>query len=602
MVDLLWRFLAKCRAWFIVGLILASLGGLFCIAVNQIVKRFVPSLATLTADRLKLKVSFQKVHYSFPREVILEGLTVSSSQTPSKLMINAPRLVLDFAIPIFPQRGKIHLKQVSLDQAVMDIPTIKDYLEHQGNLFWDVIKTLPVSEMNLSSTSTKVYLFKRNKIVAPLAVDINFKLDKSGQFAGQLKDNYSFLQYWGTWQDNRVIWKGFMFYKGPFVKEPLYVLDIEGLAFVKSPDVWLKKLSFSINGDQFLATGHGLLGTPFKFEFHILYRKQLKHISLQDPLENVEATLTGQINRYGLLVSGHTYLDLLFSNQLNMFLQNINLEFKDLQTAIINDRLLQLKTPKTQISLTLNNKTYKIAFDHFLAGIKRGPKAQWIASLSTKLYGGSYKGQMLLDTDRQPWQFQVNGKIEHIEMARLSDLSKYFTKCKGDISGSFEAQIPHNLSLRANLALHDGDLSDFDFLPVAASKLFQMPSLDHLSNADLFMHLKLDPASANIQYFKLHSNNVNLQGSFRLDSNNLVFSRISMLFPKEVLNESPIGQKVMQLVPEAWQLPFVFHLSGDVQRMNFQWDDSPLKRKIEERLPHFVERSIQQRVDEKVAI
>jgi hypothetical protein len=128
-----------------------------------------------------------------------------------------------------------------------------------------------------------------------------------------------------------------------------------------------------------------------------------------------------------------------------------------------------------------------------------------------------------------------------------------------------------------------------------------MPSMERLSGVELFLRFKFNSQIAEFNDVRLHSDDLNWNGFFHLDSNHLVSSRNSILFSRELLSESPIGQKVIELVPKAWELPFEFQLSGDLNRMNFQWEDSLLKRKVEDRIPHFIEQSIQQRMDEKVS-
>jgi hypothetical protein len=601
MIDFLSRFLAKCRGWIIVGVILAGLGGLFCLTVDQIVKRFIPSIVSLTADRIRAKITFQKVHYLFPHRVTLKDVKVFSLETSSRFMLDVPELDLDFTIPIFYKHEKIHVSQVTFNQTSVHVPAIRNYLEREGPLLWAVLRSLPASNMKILLPGTQVYLFKDSKIAAPLALNIDFNLN-DGQFSGKIKDRVSILQYWGAWKNNRIDWKGFMFYEGPLTKVPLYVLDIDGQAIVKSKDLWLKKFSFSVNNDRFLVTGHFLLDQPMKFETKVSYRRELNHIRAQDPLIAMDTTIRGETNYQGVLMDGQMDFDLFSNERIHMPLQKVSVVFNHLQTAVINDSLLQLKAKEVLSSFLTYRSEYKFSLENFLASIQRGQKAQFIAALSTNLYGGRYQGQMTIDTSPSPWQIQVRGKVEEVDVSRLSDLIKYFNKGKGYLSGSFDVQAPTNMSLQAVVSMREGEFTDFSFFPVAVSKIFQMPSLDHLSEADVSLRLKLNRQEAAIDNFKLRSNNINLHGSFRMDANNLVNSQMSILFPKDVLGESPIGQRVMRLVPQAWQMPFEFHLSGDISKMNFQWDDSPLKRKIEQRLPHFVERTIEQRVDEKASI
>ena len=96
---------------------------------------------------------------------------------------------------------------------------------------------------------------------------------------------------------------------------------------------------------------------------------------------------------------------------------------------------------------------------------------------------------------------------------------------------------------------------------------------------------------------KLNTDDFNLSGFYHLDADDLVSSQASAQFSKKLLSESPIGRKIIGLVRGAWTLPFEFSLSGNMYRMNFQWDNSPLKDKVRQHLFSFFESIIDRRMD-----
>ena len=124
-----------------------------------------------------------------------------------------------------------------------------------------------------------------------------------------------------------------------------------------------------------------------------------------------------------------------------------------------------------------------------------------------------------------------------------------------------------------------------------------MPSLNHVSGADLSCHFKIDGKSKMLDDLKLNTEDLDLSGFFHIDEDDLVSSQASVRFSKKLLSESPIGRHIMGLVRGAWTLPFEFSLSGNVHRMNFQWDNSPLKDKVRQHMFSFFERMIDRRMD-----
>lgn len=124
-----------------------------------------------------------------------------------------------------------------------------------------------------------------------------------------------------------------------------------------------------------------------------------------------------------------------------------------------------------------------------------------------------------------------------------------------------------------------------------------MPSLDHISGADLSAHFKIDGESKMFDDLRLTTDDLNLSGFFHLDADDLVSSRMSVRFSKGLLSESHIGRNIIGLVHGAWTLPFDFRLSGNVYSTNFQWDNSTLKDKVRQHMFSFFEHMIDRRMD-----
>ncbi len=124
-----------------------------------------------------------------------------------------------------------------------------------------------------------------------------------------------------------------------------------------------------------------------------------------------------------------------------------------------------------------------------------------------------------------------------------------------------------------------------------------MPSLEHVPDAEISGHFKIDGNSKMLDDLKLYAGNFDLNGFFHLDADDLVSSQFSVRLSKDLLKESPIGRYIIGLVHGAWTLPFEFSLSGNIHRMNFQWDNSLLKDKVRRHMFSFVERMIDRRMN-----
>jgi hypothetical protein len=177
----------------------------------------------------------------------------------------------------------------------------------------------------------------------------------------------------------------------------------------------------------------------------------------------------------------------------------------------------------------------------------------------------------------------------------------------GLLSGNFDLQTSKNIELTGALKLHHGNFDDSDFQAWMV-KTLQMPSLDHVSNADSSCHFKIDGTMLGrrqqllLDDLKLKTDNFDLNGFFHLDADDFVSSQIAIRFSKKLLGESPIGRKIIGLVQgAAWAFPFEFSLSGNMSKMNFQWDNSPLKNKVRQHMFSFIQRMIDQHMDDRTS-
>ena len=199
---------------------------------------------------------------------------------------------------------------------------------------------------------------------------------------------------------------------------------------------------------------------------------------------------------------------------------------------------------------------------------------------------------------------QKSGQVfNRIDIAHLSDILLHCLLRK--VPGVFYQGIDfklissHNTKFSGNLILDNGYFINSRFQSWLATAL-QMPSLNDVSSAGMSCHFKIEGKTKMLDDLKLKTDDLDLSGFFHLDADDLVSAQSSVRLSKKLLSESPIGRSVIGLVhAKAWELPFEFSLSGNLYRMNFQWDDSALKNKVHRHLFSFFERMIDRRMDDR---
>jgi len=586
MANYLQGFLFKWRYAVLIILIISGIAAFSSFQINRWLPHYALSFADLITQQSHAKVAFKTVHYRFPNHLIFKNVNVLNGKVP---VLQASRVIMGFSIPLF--SSAFHVNNIVVNGLVINFPVLKDYLTQDGKKINTWIKTFPKGKMHVVVTNGQ-FILKNPSQGDPIAFKVDLDLDQDhlnahgswgdhDQFTYELYGNTrdsgfdldkftlengrSSMNLWGSWRKENIDWKGFIFY------DKLYILDIDGHLKMQGNDIVLKKLSFSVNKDNVTASGHCLKQDLFQCDAKI----GLKDINLH---------LQAQNTPRGIFFKGMVDL------------QNMHLDFADLKARIVNGNILKIKD--NSLFLIIKHGTLlpiKITAKNILASIYFGSPDEKAITLSAKMYEGNLLGRIFLKTSSWPWQVKGQGQCEGMDINILShDL--FSQQFHGLVSGNFDLQGPRNMGISGNLILHHGSFDDIQ-LQEWMTKTLQMPSLEHISGTELSGHFKLDENSKMLDDLRLDTDGVSLNGFFHLDADNLVSSQVSIRFSKILLGESPIGRHIMGLVHGAWTLPFDFSLSGNVYRMNFQWDKSPLKDRVRQHLFSFFERMIDRRMD-----
>ncbi len=600
MENYLLKFTVKWKWLSVLVLLMLGMTGAFSLVVNRIVDQFIPAYVRVMSDRFGLSVSFQRARYVFPEKIILEDVRISDKCAPTQPFFEIPRVSLLFSFPLLVSQGKIHLSQMVLSRIKIRAPALGRYLMGHAEGGFSGFDAPSYGPTRINLSEAQLYLFQDNRVAAPIVFNLDLSMNR-GQFLAKLKEKNLFLQFWGDWQGQEVNGKGFMYRDGPLLANSFAVTDIEWNWHVGDKGVILEKLAFSVNGDKVLANARFWLGGPLRFASTIAVHRKPSHVSVQEPLRTVSANVQGHLNDQGVWGWGDIDFDLFFAKASGVASEKVSLAFSDAQFQVINDKLLRLHMGQAQARLRLSGNAQKIAFYDLFCTFQKPKISQFKVNLSAQLYGGNYQGQLLLDTAVHPWGVNARGTFDNIDVSRLAEVWPGFDKSRGIVSGTLALQAFSHFSLDGSLSLEGGYFPELVFLPWKIATIFQMPSLDYLTDVGLALRFKCGSQSVELKDVRLRADELSFNGFFRLDPHDFVSSRISVLFSPSLLKESPIGEKVLQLVPRAGELPFEFRLSGHRHRMNFQWEDSPLKREMERRLPGFVERSIQRHADIKAS-
>ncbi|MBF0504825.1 MAG: hypothetical protein HQL14_06955 [Candidatus Omnitrophica bacterium] len=592
-------------------LVISAMITAFSFSINRYLPKYALAFCDILNQQLALKVSFSSIHYRFPIYLILKNVKVcvNSENAP---MLAAHRIVMSLSIP-FSASGPSFNNAV-LDHTTMDLESLKNYWRKYRTPLSAWTHTLPRENSGIIIHNGELYLKGLDSKPFPFEVDFSRKQDHvSAQGFWINKDKFNFQLYgdlaqtsfnlsklfieggpssinlWGKWQENTIDWKGFILYK------QFYILDIHGHLNIADTDIVLKSLSFSVNGNDMTAQGSCSKLKLFSCEGDMTLARQKQHPSYDDPLKKISLHLSSQNTPKDILFNGQADLYFLFDPHYPWPLKSMHVNFKNLKTRLLNTNFLKLKIDHIDASW-MSPDEHKIPVENLLASVHLDQPHNAIIGLSARMYQGRYRGRVFIDTATTPWIIKGQGKIDGTDISRLGRTFFVLEQYRGILNSRFDFQSSKSIQLNGTMVIRHGDFNDLHFLPWLAN-LLQMPALGHLQNAELSCRFKIDEDSKNLDDFKLHTDDLDLSGFFYLDAQDLVSSRISVRFSKTLLGQSPIGRNLMGLVREAWALPFEFKLSGNIYKMNFQWDKSPLKDKVRQHIFPFMEKIIDQQVE-----
>jgi len=572
------RSLFKWACALLILLMICAMAAIFIFQVDRWLPRYALPFTDVIAQRSQTKISFSMVHYRFPDHIIFKNVTVFEADKKAPIL-QASRVTVGL------------FNTIVINDMAIHFPAFKDYWARHGEKVHAWAAALPQKNMRLVVPNGRFYLTDDGK-GDPVAFKIDLRLDQDrlnahGSWGDKHPFNYalyvhahdhgfdldkftltdtgSSMNLWGSWHGDTIDWKGFIFY------EKFYILDIDGNLKVQQNAVALKQLSFNINGDPVKVRGYCSPKNIFQCDADIA-------------LKNIRLHLHSQNTPQGLALKGGADLN------------GTHVDFEDLTGQVVNNNFLKLRTKRIQAIFPVQGREHKVFIDDLWASIDFARPYQKIIALSARMYGGNFHSRIRLETSSLPWQLKGQGQFEGIDIGLLSSSFSSLKQCHGHLYGNFDLQAPKNTEFTGALTLHNGDFDNTDF-QVWAAKTLQMPSLDHLSNAEMSCRFKVDEKSKTLEDLRLNTDEFNLRGFFDLDADDLVSSQDSVRFSKKTLSESPIGRQIIGLVRGAWTLPFEFRLSGNIYRMNFQWDNSPLKDKVRQHLFSFFERMIDQRMD-----
>ena len=388
-------------------------------------------------------------------------------------------------------------------------------------------------------------------------------------------------------------------------KVDLFLLDIESTLDLRLPKVTIDELKFTLNNNPMSLTGSFDFSWQDPIKVNLAFKttfSHFKHWSTENlDLKEIKAGLQGEFK--DLVYSGNAdiYFDFIKKQNAASPVEEFSAK---LEGMIINaSRFPRLTATIRALDIFTRTGTheYKLLADYFGSALDFSEPRAPAAQFSARFYDGMLKGKARFDTRTVPAALTADLRIRNATAVKLDHLVEHFAKVHGKLSGQLRFSNQPDIGLKGSLTVAKGFIEKFEFLKWL-SEFFSMESLQRIDFPRAKANFKATAQGAGLKDIQLNSGNLFLGGSFHLGTNDMVTSRLSLTFTKELMERSAKLRPLLRLVgKDISTLTFDFRLSGNLHNMNFLWLESDFKKKLRGSIPGFLERALEKQIEQSLA-
>lgn len=278
--------------------------------------------------------------------------------------------------------------------------------------------------------------------------------------------------------------------------------------------------------------------------------------------------------------------------------EKISLAWEGMRAIFLVNKKVEFQLERPKGVFWTNQREHAIIFDHISADINWSDPASRQLNFIAPLYEGEMKGSGSVDSQISSLNVFADINFKDVQAVELDDLSVYFAKVEGKLSGNLHIATDPKLLVNGNMDIRQGRLSEFAFFQWLA-ETFKLPSLTNVDFDRLSVDYLINSQDIQLRNIDLQSHNVRLSGVFDVNEKQYVTSQLNLDLDRDLLQESPKLRRLLNgLGVDVPSLTFDFRLSGKQQSMNFQWLQTDFKKRIQANMPNILEWKIEKDLDD----
>jgi len=291
-------------------------------------------------------------------------------------------------------------------------------------------------------------------------------------------------------------------------------------------------------------------------------------------------------------------IDFIKNNDLGFLPGSAQAAFKGLRFRMDRHWNANISWEDFDIAYRANDHEHRVLIRDFNAEMKTQMDGVKVIEYKAPFYEGLLRGNLYIDSTQIPSKITSQITLEDVNTDALEELLIQFAQFDGRMSSTMNFTNIPQFELSGNITMVDGRMTDFDFFNWV-SDTFRLPSLRAIDFGRASTQFLINKKHVQLMGIHLKTDDVRIRGYYDINNQNLVSSKLTVALSQGLLRQSPKFKPVLTIFEGNKDfLNFEFQLSGYTGAVNFQWMPSDVKRKIQERIPDFVERLIEKNIDE----
>jgi hypothetical protein len=382
----------------------------------------------------------------------------------------------------------------------------------------------------------------------------------------------------------------------PLEDPDFYVSDLETKVRFEFPTLDVDYLKFALNNSIISTQGKIHLEQAAHFDLTTDVISLAAKKTRKDELA-LSSRLTGKVENGRYQTDGYFVFYFEKKEDGRHAPDQLIITLNQLTGSLQNVTWKNIALDKVRFLFWANKNQHQLDIQNIKARLNWQPNRWKFMDFTAHAEEGQLAGTMWLDVKQNPVRMVSIMNLINAQTQSLKDFLVHFERIDSRIDGRFKIENQPEWHVDGQFQMTDGRINDLQFFKWMADT-FVLPSLHRVAFEECHSQFHYSAQQTGLENLHLKTKTMALEGHYKVDDQSLVSSKLSMLMTRGLLNESPKLKRIMALFEkDVDSLTFDFQLSGLQSRMNFQWLQSEFKQRIQDRIPNFIERRIEQAID-----